>query len=310
MSEGLSIEEIISALKAWFPPQDYKERELPGGGKWFFLPWQTIRERLDAVCPEWQVAYSSPVFLGDYCTITCTITIQGIAKQGVGNAEIVLLSSSGRNMARGTPIERATADAFKNAAENWGVARHLDEQIDPGTKADFIRYMQQKGDGRAAAFYHRNEGSVPDRPKQTKGKAKPFGASTTAAPTTAAPTPVAPVQQELISAPVVSNLDRLRNVNRLLGVSRDEGDQLIKTAIAALYEGKMTADLIDPELRNVRDRVLVLWAKSKFDPAQVSESRLMEWFLSESLGGESDAELVQLWLKVIHQKQQKYKSVI
>jgi hypothetical protein len=172
----MDIQSIIAQLKAWFPPEAHRERELPGGGTWFYIPWQLIRERFDQVYPGWQVAYSTPVFLGDYCTITCTITIEGVSKQGVGNAEVVLLSSSGRNMARGTPIERATADAFKNAAEAWGVGRYLDEQSDPKTKADFVRYMQRSGDGRAADFYHRNQGNVPSRsPLPPKFQAKPFG---------------------------------------------------------------------------------------------------------------------------------------
>lgn len=172
----MDIREIITHLKTWFPPEAHKERDLPGGGRWFYIPWQLIRERFDEVCPDWQVSYSEPTYLGDYCSITCTITVQGISKQGVGNAEILLLSSSGKNMARGTPIERATADAFKNAAEAWGVGRYLDEQTDPKTKADFIRYMQRSGDGRAATFYHRNEGNLPQRSTvSNKATAKPFG---------------------------------------------------------------------------------------------------------------------------------------
>ena len=176
----MDIQDIITQLKAWFPPEAHGERELPGGGKWFFVPWQLIRERFDQVCPDWEVAYSAPAYLGDYCTIICTITIGGISKQGVGNAEVLLLSSSGKNMARGTPIERATADAFKNAAEAWGVARYLDEQTDPKTKADFVRYMQHSGNGRAADFYHRNQGNLPPRngngsSASAKAQAKPFG---------------------------------------------------------------------------------------------------------------------------------------
>jgi hypothetical protein len=169
-----TIQNIIGQLKAWFPPEAHKERDLPGGGKWFYLSWQTIRERLDDICPDWQVSYSQPTYVGDYCTITCTLTIAGISRQGIGNAEIMLLSSTGKNMARGTPIERATADAFKNAAEAFGVGRYLDEQADPKTKADFVRYMQHSGDGRAADFHHRNEGNLPPKPAP-KSQPKPFG---------------------------------------------------------------------------------------------------------------------------------------
>jgi hypothetical protein len=176
LESHMDIRDILTQLKAWFPPEVHKERDLPGGGKWFYIPWQVIRERFDEVCPDWEVSYSPATYLGDYCTITCTITIGGISKQGVGNAEVMLLSSSGKNMARGTPIERATADAFKNAAEAWGVGRYLDEQTDPKTKADFVRYMQHAGDGRAADFHHRNEGNLPQRSiGPTKIQAKPFG---------------------------------------------------------------------------------------------------------------------------------------
>ncbi|HEY9644310.1 MAG TPA: Rad52/Rad22 family DNA repair protein [Coleofasciculaceae cyanobacterium] len=178
LESTMDIRDIITQLKAWFPPEVHKERDLPGGGKWFYIPWQLIRERFDEVCPDWEVSYSAPSYLGDYCAITCTITIGSISKQGVGNADIMLLSSSGKNMARGTPIERATADAFKNAAEAWGVGRYLDEQTDPKTKADFVRYMQHAGDGRAADFHHRNQGNLPQRsPASSKIQAKPFGQS-------------------------------------------------------------------------------------------------------------------------------------
>lgn len=174
----MDIREIITQLKTWFPPEAHRERDLPGSRKWFYIPWQLIRERFDEVCPDWEVSYSAPSYLGDYCAITCTISIGGVSKQGVGNADIMLLSNSGKNMARGTPIERATADAFKNAAEAWGVGRYLDEQTDPKNQADFIRYMQHAGDGRAADFYHRNQGNLPRRsPTATKIQAKPFGQS-------------------------------------------------------------------------------------------------------------------------------------
>jgi len=177
LDSNMDIRDITHQLKAWFPPEAHRDRDLPGGSKWFYIPWQTIRERFDEVCPDWEVSYSAPSYLGDYCAITCTITIGGISKQGVGNAEIMLLSHSGKNMARGTPIERATADAFKNAAEAWGVARYLDDQTDSKTKADFVRYMQHAGDGRAADFHHRNEGNLPARSPATKIQAKPFGQS-------------------------------------------------------------------------------------------------------------------------------------
>lgn len=101
--------DIIRQLKEPFAPEDHEERDLPGGGKWFYVRWQKIRDRLDEVCPQWQESYTAPVYLDKYCTIGCTITINGVSRQRWGNAEIELLSRSGKDMSRGTPIERAVA---------------------------------------------------------------------------------------------------------------------------------------------------------------------------------------------------------
>jgi hypothetical protein len=130
------LREIIAELKKPFPPDAHKERDLPGGDQWFYIPWQDIRERLEEVCPTFEVVYSDPIYLGDItnektylCSIRCGITILGQTRWAVGNAPVIQMSSRGKDMSRGTPIQRATAHAFKNAAEAWGVGRYLDDQI-------------------------------------------------------------------------------------------------------------------------------------------------------------------------------------
>lgn len=175
-----NIKEILTELKKPFAPQDHIERELPGSGRWFFIPWQRIRERLDEACPDWQVEYSTPVYLGDHCVINCTLTIAGVSRMAPGNAPIELLSKSGKDMSRGTPIERAIADAFKNAAEAFGVGAYLDVQAQD--KREFmLRYMQAKGDGRAVQFARENNwvpGSLPTAEQKKaaqREQPKPFG---------------------------------------------------------------------------------------------------------------------------------------
>jgi hypothetical protein len=143
--------EILAALKQPFKPDQHIERKLPGGGRWFFIPWQDIRERLDEVYPEWSCTWTEPCYIGDYCHISCTIIIAGISRQAPGNAPIQLISNEGKDMARGTPIERATADAFKNAAEAFGIARYLDDQ----TKT--VSLLHKQGDHRAYKFAKENE---------------------------------------------------------------------------------------------------------------------------------------------------------
>lgn len=153
-----NIREIISELKKPFPASDHKERKLPGGDRWFYLPWQLIRERLDDVYPEWEIFYGDPVYVGDatndkthLCSIRCGIKLGNLTRWGVGNAHVVLLSSAGNDMSRGTPVERARADAFKNAAEEWGIGRYIDDQT------EVTRILQKSMDGRAIAFAAKNQ---------------------------------------------------------------------------------------------------------------------------------------------------------
>jgi hypothetical protein len=112
--------ELQEKLKAPFPVADHKERSLPGGGRWFFIPWQKIKERLDECAPDWQVKYSDPVIAGELVVIRCKMTINGISREGVGNSDAFKERTSGGNYKFGSPIECATADAFKNAAELFG----------------------------------------------------------------------------------------------------------------------------------------------------------------------------------------------
>ncbi|MFN6154345.1 MAG: Rad52/Rad22 family DNA repair protein [Dolichospermum sp.] len=147
----MEFQEILLELKKPFRPEQHQERQLPGGGRWFYITWQDIRERLDEVCPEWSCTWTEPIYIGDYCHISCTITICNVSRQAPGNAPIELISSKGKDMARGTPIERATADAFKNAAEAFGIARYLDDQVKT------VNLLHKQGDGRAYKFAKENE---------------------------------------------------------------------------------------------------------------------------------------------------------
>lgn len=145
----MRLSEIIKDLTEWFPPDAHRERTIKGGGNWWFVPWQEIRNRLNQVCPEdWSVQYDEPKYLDQYCYVSCTLIICGVARNAIGNAEIQVLSSTGKDASRGTPIERAVADAFKNAAESFGIAAYLDEQSDLKTKANFAKYMQYHGNSK------------------------------------------------------------------------------------------------------------------------------------------------------------------
>lgn len=170
--------QILPKLKAWFPPEDHSERELPGTKQiWYFVSWQKIRDRLDEVAPDWTVEYSDPIVIDEECCIRCKLTICGVTREAPGYAPLRLVSNAGKNMARGSPGERATADSFKNASEAHGICRYLDEQADKKTKDEFVRYLHKNGNGRAATHHRNNEAVAQGQPVRSPSKpaAKPFG---------------------------------------------------------------------------------------------------------------------------------------
>lgn len=145
-ARAMDIQHLLNELKQPFAAVDHKERQLPGGGRWFFLPWQKIRDRLDQICPDWQSTYSDPVVVGEYVVVRCKLTIGGITREGVGNDK-----AYPEKQTYGTPIERAIADAFKNAAEQFGIGAYLDNQ------QFVIKYLQSQGDGRGVQFGMRDK---------------------------------------------------------------------------------------------------------------------------------------------------------
>jgi hypothetical protein len=229
----MKLSEISHQLKDWFPASDHKKRKVPGGKEWWYVPWQLIRQRLDRVCPdEWTVEYGQPYYLGDLCHISCRLTICGIAREGVGSAKLELISNEGNDMARGNPIERAVADAFKNAAEQFGIAGYLDEQTDDKTKKAFIKYMLQAGDARPAVQLQnkmRAEAGLPVRPKAVDPLPESFP----------------------------GNLERFRALTNLLQVPKMKRDELIKSAIASRFPGLKSTQLAPLQAQKVISQILI-----------------------------------------------------
>jgi len=196
------LSEVLPALGAHFLPEEHKERILPGSDKWFYIPWTLYLQRLNEVCPDdWEMTFSEPRYLeknaGDkLCYVTCTLVICGVTRQGIGAVPAEVLSNSGKNAERGNAVERAIAESLKNAGEMFSIGSYLDLQTDPKTKADFLRYMQQNNDGRAAAFHHQNEGHTQKRSPVQKSQSKPFGKPNLAI----APKPQAATEPELVTS--------------------------------------------------------------------------------------------------------------
>ncbi|MCZ2207323.1 Rad52/Rad22 family DNA repair protein [Cylindrospermopsis raciborskii] len=123
------LKQIISELKKPLAPELHQIRDLPGGGKWVYVSWQAMRERLDQVCPDWTLDYSEITTIENQAFCKCGLTILGVRKEAFGNVTISVKSAQGKEMTRGSFGDRVVAEAFKNAAEQWGLCRYLDDQI-------------------------------------------------------------------------------------------------------------------------------------------------------------------------------------
>lgn len=160
----MQLEEILPKLIEWFAPEEHKERTLPGGGRWFFVPHQTITQRLNAVCPgHWHTKVNSTNIAGDYTVVMVELTICGVTRTGIGDDKTFPeLNEQGKAKVIGTPPIRAFRSAFKDAAEQFGICAYLDDQ--KAKRNDFAKYMAKKGDGRANQFITEN-GWVEQPPK-------------------------------------------------------------------------------------------------------------------------------------------------
>ena len=123
------IRRIQSELREPFPAAVHQFREIPGSNKkWVFLPWQVVRDRLDDVCPDWIIDFSDIQYSGNEVTCRGAITILGIRKEAIACVPISVLSNKGNEMTRGSAPDRLMVEAIKNASEQWGVGRYLDDQ--------------------------------------------------------------------------------------------------------------------------------------------------------------------------------------
>jgi hypothetical protein len=193
MVDREQLKAALAQLREPFPPEAHVERPLPGGGKWFYVPWQQIRERIEEVAPDHELEFFEPIFVDAYCAVRCKLVICGVSRIAIGNAE-------NKGGARGNAIERAIADAYKNAAEAFGVCAYLDDQSKE-KRLWTAQYLHDKGDNRAMGEVMRN-GDIPGNLNRNKPKAVPSKPSADApAPTTEGdPTLISEGQQKRLYA--------------------------------------------------------------------------------------------------------------
>jgi hypothetical protein len=295
----MNLSDISKELSAWLPVEAHEERKIKGGGTWYYIPHQAIRDRLNEICPgEWETEYvevnpieGSPIYF-------CKLKICGVTRTGIGD-------KSNESSPFGTGAQRAFRKAFTDAAEQFGIGAYLDEQSDRKTKQGFIQYMQNKGNGRAAVHYHENErienGGEPRVAKDPPSK--PFGATVQpkSKPATIQPT----TEQVKPSEPAIQNpnvnADRLRALGQFMGLTPSKVSTTVKAAIEAVTSpGSMSKDLSPIECDRVVDRILINYgfANGSFGSFEECELYYQSTVLrvpeAERMG---DRELAQKWLK-------------
>jgi hypothetical protein len=134
------------------------------------------------------VDYSEIKIIEQQAFCKCGLTIADIRKEAYGDVPVAVLSSSGKDISRGSFGDRVVAEAFKNAAEQWGVARYLDDQkfvisylLDHADQLE----SRVKGPLTSLAAAHKIQAS--DKPKKI---------TTPTAPILTAPIPTAPKEPE------------------------------------------------------------------------------------------------------------------
>jgi hypothetical protein len=122
--------EIVQQLQEPFPAIAHSIRKLPGNNLYIYLNWEVIRDRLLDVVPDYELDYTVPSMdlTTNRCITKATITILGISKTELGDVPVSEKNNDGRETTRGTACDRSKAEAFKNAAEAWGIGTYLNDQ--------------------------------------------------------------------------------------------------------------------------------------------------------------------------------------
>jgi hypothetical protein len=114
----------------------------------FFAVWQALCARLDAINPNWQVHFSSPLAISDYITMRCTLELGDITREATGSDKGCLIRVGASTIGIHAP-ERAMLNAFCNAATQFGIVLNYTKKP-PDTNHDLesvvtiLRKMQRK----------------------------------------------------------------------------------------------------------------------------------------------------------------------
>ena len=115
----------------------------------FFAVWLELCARLDAINPNWQVHFSSPVAISDYITMRCKLELGDVTREATGSDKGCLIRVGASTIGIHAP-ERAMLNAFCNAATQFGIIlKHTKKPPDTNNHdlesvVTILRKMQRK----------------------------------------------------------------------------------------------------------------------------------------------------------------------
>lgn len=136
--DGRTFNDLYPELIAPFPPEAHKERVIGRDrqGKttyWVYLPWQAIRDRLIQVVGVQGFIFETTGYWLDESgnpVIQVRLNILGVVKEALG-------FHTAHEKFQGNKSQVTLADAYKNAAEEFGIGAYIDDQ------PFVIRYLWQ-----------------------------------------------------------------------------------------------------------------------------------------------------------------------
>jgi hypothetical protein len=122
------------------------------GNSEFFVIWQALCSRLDAINPNWQVNFTLPMSVSGYMTMRCSLTLGAVTHVATGSDKGCLIQVEKSTIGLHSP-EKAMLNAFCNAASQFGITlpfwqnrakKPPDDRADLEHIVQILRRLQRK----------------------------------------------------------------------------------------------------------------------------------------------------------------------
>lgn len=151
-SDPASFKSKLTEMRKPLPAEKIKKR--PGGqnrdgskNNYDYAPWHEVADILDDKAEDWNHSVKDIQTIGDIVTVTVSVTIDGVTREGVGTGPMTE-----------TGIKKAEHDGLKRAAVKFGIARGL--------------YQKESDDIDRKAGAYRNEFDLHSPPSNARAQTR------------------------------------------------------------------------------------------------------------------------------------------